>query len=87
MFATALQHGEVDSNPVAAVRYIPSAEAQRRHPPARRRRLTAADVVAILNAMDEEWRAFFTLLAQTGVRIGEALGLTRAHRNTVCASS
>jgi integrase len=32
--------------------------------------------VAILNAMPEEWRAFFTLLAQTGVRIGELLGLT-----------
>jgi integrase len=33
-------------------------------------------VSAILAAMPEEWRAFFTLLVQTGVRIGELLGLT-----------
>ncbi len=46
---------------------------------ARPRTLTAADVVAILEAMPEEWRAFFTLLAQTGVRIGELLGLTWAN--------
>jgi integrase len=26
--------------------------------------------------MPEQWRAFFTVLAQTGVRIGELLGLT-----------
>jgi integrase len=53
--------------------------AQRRHPRRRRRELTAADVVEILNAMPERWRAFFTMLAQTGVRIGELLGLTWRH--------
>jgi integrase len=51
-------------------------QAKRQHPKRRRRVLTAADVVAILNAMPEGWRAFFTLLAQTGVRVGELLGLT-----------
>jgi integrase len=32
--------------------------------------------VAILQALPEQWRAFFFVLAQTGVRIGELLGLT-----------
>jgi integrase len=49
---------------------------QRHHPKRSRRKLTAADVIAILGAMDEQWRAFFMLLVQTGVRIGELLGLT-----------
>ncbi|MGH2744507.1 MAG: site-specific integrase, partial [Thermoleophilaceae bacterium] len=60
-------------------RYVASAEAQRRHPRRKRRELTAADVIEILNAMPERWRAFFTMLAQTGVRIGELLGLTWRH--------
>jgi integrase len=36
-------------------------------------------VEAILAAMPEHWRAFFMLLVQTGVRIGELLGLTWQH--------
>lgn len=79
MFATAVEDGDLGSNPVSDVRYVASAEAQRRHPRRRRRELTAADVVEILNAMPERWRAFFTMLAQTGVRIGELLGLTWRH--------
>jgi integrase len=58
------------------VRYVPSATVRRAHVPRRHRELAAADVVAILEAMPEQWRAFFTVLAQTGVRIGELLGLT-----------
>lgn len=34
---------------------------------------------AILAAMPEQWRAFLMLLVQTGVRIGELLGLTWQH--------
>lgn len=74
----AVEDGALGSNPATGVRYVPSAEAKRAHPTRKHRELTAADVVAILGAMPEEWRAFFTLLAQTGVRIGELLGLTRA---------
>jgi integrase len=76
MLACAVQDGDITSNPAAGVRYIPTEAALRRHPQRRRRDLTAADVAAILEAMPEEWRAFFTLLAQSGVRIGELLGLT-----------
>jgi integrase len=75
MLACAVEDGDLGSNPAAGVRYVPSAGAKRQHPARKPRALTAADVVAILNAMPEEGRAFFTLLAQTGVRIGELLGL------------
>jgi site-specific recombinase XerC len=79
MLASAVEDGDLASNPAAGVRYVPSEQAKRRHPTRKRRMLTAEDVVAILNAMPEEWRAFFALLAQTGVRIGELLGLTWGH--------
>jgi integrase len=79
MLATAVEDGDIGSNPAAGVRYVPSAQAKGRHPARKHRALTAADVVAILNAMPEEWRAFFTMLAQTGARIGELVGLTWAH--------
>jgi integrase len=76
MLACAMEDGDIGSNAAAGVRYIPTEEAVRRHAKGKRRDLTAADVTAILTAMPEPWRAFFTLLAQTGVRIGELLGLT-----------
>ena len=74
MLASAVEDGDLGSNPAAGVRYVPSEAAKRRHVKARRRQLTAADVVAILNAMPEQWRACCTLLAQSGMRIGELLG-------------
>ena len=76
MLACAVEDGDLSSNPAAGVRYVPTEQAKRAHPKRKRRALSAADVVAILEAMPEEWRAFFTLLAQTGVRIGELCGLT-----------
>jgi integrase len=71
MLACAVEDGDLGSNRAAGVRYVPTEQAKREHPKIERRALTAADVVAILNAMSEQWRAFFTLLAQTGMRIGE----------------
>lgn len=76
MLADAKQESAIARNPVVGVRYIPSDEAKARHPIRKRRPLTGEDVVAVLAAMDEEWRLFFTVLATTGVRISEALGLT-----------
>jgi integrase len=76
MLATAAEDGDLGSNPAAGVRYVPSERAKRAHPKRRRRALTPEDVKAMLTAMDEDWRAFFMLLVQTGVRVGEALGLT-----------
>lgn len=79
MLASAVEDGDLASNPAAGVRYVPSEAAKRRHPKRKPRALTAEDVVTILNAMPEEWRAFFTMLVQTGVRVGELLGLTWQH--------
>jgi integrase len=79
LLASAVEDGDLASNPAAGVRYVPSARAKRAHIKRTRRKLTAADVTAILAAMDERWQAFFVLLVQSGVRIGELLGLTWRH--------
>jgi integrase len=76
MLASAAQDGDLSSNPATGVRYVPSEQTKRAHPKRKRRALTAGDVQAILDAMSDEWRAFFMLLVQTGLRVGEALGLT-----------
>lgn len=76
MLACAVEDGDLASNPVTGVHYVPSAGAVREHPKRTRRNLTAADVAAILGAMEEHWQAFFLLLVQSGVRISELLGLT-----------
>lgn len=79
MFACAVEDGDLGANPAVGVRYVPSDRAKRQHTPRKRRALTGADVTAILLAMPERWRAFFTLLVQSGVRISELLGLTWEH--------
>jgi integrase len=79
MLADAAQSGDIPANAVAGCRYGPSSEAKRRHPKRKRRALTAADMAAILTAVPERWRAFFAVLAQTGLRVGELLGLTWQH--------
>lgn len=76
MLADALEDGAITVNPAAGVRYVASASTQRQHPKREHRDLTAADVKAILGVMDDCWQLFFLLLVQTGVRIGELLGLT-----------
>jgi integrase len=76
MFACAVEDGDIGFNPAAGVRYVPSEASKRAHAKPKPKKLTAADVLAILDVMSDQWRAFFTLLAQTGVRVGELLGLT-----------
>jgi integrase len=75
MLACAYEDGEISSNPAVGVRYIPTRAVKAKHakPPAKE--LTTADIRAILNAMADAWQAFFFVLAQTGVRVGELLGL------------
>jgi integrase len=79
MMASAVEDGDLAANPAAGVRYVPSDAAKRQHRKRKRRQLTAADVTQILGAMDERWQLFFLLLVQSGVRIGELLGLTWQH--------
>jgi integrase len=79
MLACAVEDGDIATNPAAGVRYVPSDKSKRQHPKRKRRKLTAADVTAILRTMDDRWQAFFMLLVQTGCRVGEILGLTWQH--------
>jgi integrase len=76
MLACAVEDDEITSNPAADARYIPTEAARAKHAKPEPRRLGEADVNAILRAMPEQWQAFFCTLAETGVRIGELLGLT-----------
>lgn len=76
MLACAVEDGDIAANPASGVRYVPSEQTRRQHPKRRRRALSATDVTAVLNAAPERWRLFFMLLAETGVRVSEALGLT-----------
>lgn len=75
LFGTALEDGKVRSNPVIGVRYV-AAEGVKR--PRKRRGLTGAELRRFMAAVDEDWRLFFIVLAHTGIRVGEALGLTWA---------
>jgi integrase len=79
MLACAVADDEITSNAAADARYIPTEQVQAKHAKPAPRNLTAADITAILQAMPEQWRAFFFTLAQTGVRVGELLGLRWAN--------
>jgi integrase len=71
MLATAAQASHIPANPASGVRYVPSEKPVKRE----RRKLTADDELAIIAALPEQWQLFFSLLAESGVRIGELLGL------------
>jgi integrase len=77
MFATALEDDLIRTNPVQGVR-IPQGTApdeEERKPKA----LTRAELAALLEALPPEWQTFFELLAHSGLRISEAVGLTWEH--------
>jgi integrase len=75
LFATALEDREVSFNPVAGAAYVPTKEALERHAKPKPKDMTETLLKATLNAMTEQWQAFFMLQAQTGIRIGELFGL------------
>ncbi len=72
MFATAVEDGALRVNPTVGVRVT----GRRGGEPDREvRALTRGELAAFLAEVPEEWRLFFELLAHTGLRISEALGL------------
>lgn len=77
MFATAVEDGLIRSNPVQGVR-VPSAP-EPEPGEDRAKALTRAELAILLTALPAEWRLFHEFLAHTGLRIGEAIGLTWAH--------
>jgi integrase len=76
MYATAVEDGIVVSNPIRGVR-IPNAETETDEQK-RAKALTSEELRLLLAALPEDgyWRLFFEFLAVTGLRIGEAVGLT-----------
>lgn len=78
MFATALEDGVVQSNPVLGVRIPPPSEDEA--PTADKvKALTRAELAILLAAIPSESRLFCTFLAHTGLRISEAVGLRWEH--------
>lgn len=78
MFATAVEDGQVRSNPVQGVR-VPLAVHDQREDEREVRALTRAELAIFLSALPEEWRLFYEFLAHTGMRISEVVGLTWAN--------
>jgi integrase len=76
MFATAVEDGAIRLNPVSGVR-VPAAPSDELDEPAKA--LTRAELALLLVALPEQWRLFHEFLAHTGLRIGEAVGLTWQH--------
>jgi integrase len=76
MFATAVEDGILRTSPVAGVR-IPGAPQTDAEEPAKA--LTKAELRLFLVAVGEDWELFFLFLAQTGLRISEALGVNWEH--------
>lgn len=77
MFATAVEDGALRSNPAAGRRVNGSRRGADEEPAEERAKaMTRAELGTLLSEVPEEWRLFFELLAHSGLRISEALGLT-----------
>ncbi len=70
MFATAVEDGTLRFNPTRGLRI-----ANRASEDSEARALTRAELAGLLAAIPEDWRLPFELLAHTGLRISELIGL------------
>ena len=70
----AVAEGLLDHNPAEQV-VLPRRRAGRAWSATERRYLTRAELVRLLDEVPEKWRSLFELLAATGLRISEAIGL------------
>jgi integrase len=76
MYATAVEDGAIRANPTVNVRIGLGRRAQ--EPGREVRAMTRAELSDVLGHIPEQWRLLFELLAHTGLRISEAIGLTWA---------
>lgn len=74
MCATACEDGDLVGNPTQGVRINARRDAQD-EPPEQAKAMTRAELAAVLDAVEDRWRLPFELLAHTGLRISELLGL------------
>ena len=70
----AVADGLLDANPAERV-VLPRRRAGRAWSTRERRFLTRAELVRLLDEVPSKWRPLFELLAATGLRISEAIGL------------
>jgi integrase len=70
----AVAEGLLDRNPAAEV-VLPRRRAGRAWSPRERRYLTRVELARLLDEIPDKWRPLFELLAATGLRISEAVGL------------
>ena len=75
LFATAAEEGLIRSSPCAGIRLAGRRPAATEELPDTRRALTEEELARVIGETPEEWRLFVRFLAQTGVRIGEAIAL------------
>jgi integrase len=75
LFATAVEDGALRSNPTVGVRINRRRGEDAEEPEAKA--LTTLELAALLGTLPDRWRLFFELLAHSGLRISEALGLDR----------
>jgi integrase len=73
LLATALEEGLVRSNPAAGIRV--SRPALEEADEDKVKALTPAELRALIDETEPDWRLFVELLARTGLRIGEAVAL------------
>lgn len=78
VLATAVEDGLLRSNPAVRVR-LPPAQQHDEHEPERAKALTRDELAALIAECPDRWRLLVTLLAQTGLRLGEALALAWEH--------
>ena len=75
LLATAVEDGVIAANPASVIRVV---GARRDWEGTEPRALTRAELAAFFAEVPAEWAPLFQLLAQTGLRISEAIGLTWA---------
>jgi integrase len=77
LFNTAIEERVIDFNPVTGVKIpAPPKDAAEDEDEERGKALKRTELAAFLGAVDPDWRLFFEFLTVTGLRIGEAIGLT-----------
>jgi integrase len=75
LFATAFEEGVIRTNPAAGLRLATGAQVEEGDPSERVMALTEAELQNLLEKIAPEWQLFVTLVAHTGMRIGEAVAV------------
>jgi integrase len=75
LFATAVEDGVIRTNPAAGIRLAVASQAYNEDETAPAKALTPAQLVLFFAHVEDDWRLFFDVLLQTGMRVSEAIAL------------